>query len=245
MEILGIDIGGSGIKGAPVDLSTGTLTAERFRMATPQPATPEACASVIRQVVDHFEYEGPVGAGFPGVIRNGVVKTAANLAESWVDADAATLLENATGCPFVLVNDADAAGIAEMRFGAGVGRDGLVIMVTIGTGLGTALFIDGRLVPNTELGHLELDGREAEKWASDATRKAKDLSWKKWAKRFDTYLNRLHAYFWPELFILGGGASKKPEKFMEYLDVPCEVVPAKLLNEAGIVGAAAAAEHLV
>jgi polyphosphate glucokinase len=242
MNILGIDIGGSGIKGAPVDLETGSLAGERFRLPTPGSATPKACAAVIHEIVTHFDYQGPVGAGFPGVILNGVVRTAVNLTDEWLDLDAATLLEKATGCPFSILNDADAAGVAEMRFGAGKGRRGLVIMITIGTGLGTALFIDGRLVPNSELGHMELNGREAEQWASDATRKAKDLSWKKWARRLNTYLLRLHAHFWPELFILGGGASKKPGKFLHHLDVPCEVVTAKLRNEAGIVGAAAAAE---
>ena len=243
MQIFGVDIGGSGIKGAPVDVATGELIADRFRLPTPQPATPEACAAVINEVLEHFGYTGAVGAGFPGVIQHGVVKTAANVAKTWLGVDAATLLEEVTRCPFVLLNDADAAGIAEIGFGAGKGRGGLVIMITIGTGLGTALFTNGHLVPNSELGHLELNGREAEKWASDATRKQKDLSWKKWARRFNVYLNQLHAYFWPELFILGGGASKKPEKFMRYLDVPCEVVPAELLNEAGIVGAAVAARN--
>jgi polyphosphate glucokinase len=244
MKLLGIDIGGSGIKGAPVDLDTGELTAERFRLATPEDATPEACTSVVRQVVEHFGHQGAVGAGFPGVIKSGVVKTTANLSDAWLEADGARLLENATGCPFVLVNDADAAGIAEMRYGAGRNRTGLVVMVTIGTGLGTALFIDGHLVPNTELGHLELNGREAEKWSSDAARKRDELGWKKWAKRFNAYLNQLHAYLWPDLFILGGGASRKAERFLRYLEVPCEVVPAKLQNEAGIVGAAVAAEAL-
>lgn len=238
MHALGIDVGGSGIKGAPVDTATGTLTAERFRIPTPQPATPEACAKVIQEIVTHFAWDGPVGVGFPGVVLNGVVKTAANIAKSWVDVDAATLLKDATGCPFFLANDADVAGLAEMRFGAGKDKSGLVIVVTIGTGLGTALFIDGHLVPNCELGHLELNGREAEQWASDAARKREDLSRKKWMKRLNVYLNRMHAYFWPELFILGGGASKKWDKLSKHLDLPCDAVPAQLLNEAGIVGAA-------
>jgi len=224
-------------------VSTGELVADRFRIPTPQPAEPDACAAVIGDVLDHFDYRGLVGAGFPGVIRNGVVKTAANVAKSWLEVDAAALLEDVTGRPFVFANDADVAGVAEMRFGAGKDRAGVVILVTIGTGLGTAVFTDGHLVPNTELGHLEVDGREAEELASDATRKRKDLSWKKWAKRLNVYLNRLHAYFWPELIILGGGASKKPERYLHRLEVPCEVVPAELQNEAGIVGAAAAAER--
>jgi polyphosphate glucokinase len=244
MQILGIDIGGSGIKGAPVEVTTGKLAAERFRIPTPRPATPEACAAVVREILGRFEYDGPVGCGYPGVVQSGIVKTAVNVHPAWLDLDASALFEDMTGCPFVFTNDADAAGIAEMRFGAGRHCSGLVLMVTIGTGLGTALFTDGHLVPNLELGHIEIHGRDAERWASDAARKRKDLSWKKWAKRFDDYLNRLHAYLWPDLIVLGGGASKKPEKFLRHLDVPCEVVTAELRNEAGIVGAALAAEGL-
>jgi polyphosphate glucokinase len=242
MRIFGVDIGGSGIKGAPVDLDTGELAGDRLRIPTPKPATIGACAAVVHEILDHFGYRGPVGCGYPGVIRGGLVKTAVNVDRSWLDVDAAARFADATGRPFRFVNDADAAGLAEMRFGAGRGRSGVVLLVTIGTGLGTALFTDGHLVPNLELGHIEMDGRDAERWASDAARKRKDLSWKKWARRFDGYLNRLHAYLWPDLIILGGGASKKPEKFLRHLDVPCEVVTAELQNEAGIVGAALAAE---
>jgi polyphosphate glucokinase len=241
MEVLGIDVGGSGIKGAPVDIDEGRLTAERFRLVTPQPATPEAVAETLRRLVDHFGWDGPIGCGFPAVIQRGHVRTAANIAESFLGVDAGRMFSRATGCPFTLANDADAAGLAEMRFGAGRGRDGVVLIVTLGTGIGSAIFVDGRLVPNTELGHIEIGGREAERWASAAVREKKQLGWKKWAARVDRYLRAMHAYLWPELIILGGGVSKNHEKFLPLLTVETEVVPAQLRNEAGIVGAALAA----
>ncbi len=239
--LLGIDVGGSGIKGAPVDLASGALLAKRYRIPTPAGAKPGDVAEVVARIARHFDWDAPIGVGFPAAVLDGVVKTASNIHRSWLGVDAPQLLSDVTNCPVTVLNDADAAGLAEMRFGAGRGRRGTVFIVTIGTGLGTALFVDGHLVPNTELGHLEIRGKEAEKRASDAVRKRKKLTWKAWAKRFDEYLHTLERLFWPSLFILGGGASKKTEKFLPYLSVQAEVVPAQLRNEAGIVGAALAA----
>jgi len=245
VEILGIDIGGSGVKGAPVDTVNGKMLTERFRIPTPKGARPRDVAEVVAEVAHHFGWKGPIGAGFPAVIQRGVARTAANVDKKWIGTNAVKLLSVATGCPVRVLNDADAAGIAEMRFGAGKDRDGVVFIITIGTGLGTAVFTDGVLVPNTELGHIEMDGEDAEFQASDAARKRDGLKWKEWAVRFDRYLNRLDALFWPDLFILGGGASGKMGKFRHVLTVDAEVVPAQLLNEAGIIGAAVAAEVLV
>ncbi len=244
MKVLGIDIGGTGIKGAPVDMSNGDLAAERQRIPTPSPSTPESVASVVVEIARHFDWKGPVGCGFPGIVDSGVVRTAANVSKKWIGAPAAELFEKSTGCSFTMVNDADAAGLAEMRFGAGRERSGVVLMLTFGTGIGTALFLDGKLVPNVELGHLELDGREAEDWASEKVRVEEDLSWKEWSRRVNVYLNRMHSYLWPDLVIVGGGASKKFEKFSRYLSVPCEIVPAELRNRAGIIGAALAAAEV-
>lgn len=245
MEVLGIDIGGSGIKGAPVNTGTGVLLAERFRLPTPEAAKPEQVASTVSNLVHHFSWSGPLGCGFPAAIRSGVALTAANIHKKWIGTDVASLFAQATGCPVFVLNDADAAGLAEVTFGAGRGRQGVVVVVTIGTGLGTALFTDGQLVPNTELGHLEVDCQEAELIASDAARKRDNLSWKKWAQRFDVYLRRIESLFWPDLIILGGGSSKKFERFASYLTVRTEVVPAQFLNDAGIVGAALAAQSLL
>jgi polyphosphate glucokinase len=240
VHILGIDIGGTGVKGAPVDVRSGVLTELRYREITPQPSTPDAVADTVNKVIKHFDWKGPVGCGLPGVVKQGRVRTAANIAEQWLDCNAQELFEQATGCPFVVINDADAAGYAEMHFGAGQGRQGLVIVVTLGTGIGTALFIDGHLVPNTELGHIESNGVEAELRASELARKNEGLSWKKWARRVDKYLHDLQRYFWPDLFIIGGGASNKSEKFLPHLTVPVPLLVAELRNEAGIVGAALA-----
>jgi polyphosphate glucokinase len=240
MHILGIDIGGSGIKGAPVDLSQGVLTAERLGIPTPRPATPDAVAAMVCKITRHFNWTGPVGCGLPAVVQNGIARTAANIDSSWIGVDARTLLSQRTGCPVTVINDADAAGIAETRFGAGRNRDGTILTVTVGTGLGTALCRNGVLVPNTELGHLLLNGKVAEKYASGATREELGLSYKKWANRFDTYLHRLQVLFWPDLFIIGGGISKEHEKFFPYLTIETDILPAALRNEAGIVGAAAA-----
>ena len=244
MEILGIDIGGSGIKGAPVNLKTGTLTAPRCRIRTPRPSTPQAVAGTVAEIVEHFKWSGPVGCGFPAPIRNGVALTAANVHNDWIGTNGETLFTESTGCPTRVINDADAAGLAEMVFGAGRDRGGVVLIVTLGTGLGTALFSDGHLLPNTELGHIEINGRDAEKRASAAARTREGLSWKKWAGRLDKYLRTLERLVWPELIILGGGVSKNSERFVPYLTVQAEIVPAQLRNEAGIVGAALAARQL-
>jgi polyphosphate glucokinase len=241
VDLIGIDIGGTGIKGAPVDVTRGVLTADRLRLLTPQPALPEAVAKVVAEVVGRFPGDGPVGATFPAVIRRGRAETAANVDKSWIGEDVAARLSDGTGRPFVVINDADAAGLAEMRFGAGNGRGGVVVMVTLGTGIGTAVFVDGTLVPNTELGHLELGGREAEQRAAESVREGKGLSWSKWGKRVDEYLRHLEMLLSPDLFIVGGGVSKKSVKFFPYLHTKAEIVPALLLNEAGIVGAAVAA----
>jgi polyphosphate glucokinase len=241
MDVIGIDIGGTGIKGAPVDVGRGELTADRLRLLTPQPAVPDAVAKTVAEVVGHFPGTGPVGATFPAVIRGGKAESAANVDQSWIGENVAARLGDAAGRPFVVLNDADAAGLAEMRFGAGKGRGGVVVMVTLGTGIGTAVFIDEKLVPNTELGHLEIRGREAETRAAELVRERKNLSWHKWGKRVDEYLRHLEMLLSPDLFIVGGGVSKKSAKFFPYLHTKAELAPAQLLNEAGIVGAAVAA----
>jgi polyphosphate glucokinase len=241
MEILGIDVGGTGVKGAVVDTARGRMLTDRFRLLTPRPAKPEPVVETVTRVVQHFKWTGPVGCGFPAAIVGGRVTTAANISKRWLGAQVGNLLGKASGCPFTVLNDADAAGVAEMRFGAGRRRDGLVIFLTLGTGIGSALFIDRQLVPNTELGHIEVNGREAEKWASDMARERDGLSWKKWAGRIDEYLHRMQHYFWPRLFIIGGGASKHFGKYFPYLTVDCEIVPAMLKNDAGMIGAAVAA----
>lgn len=244
MEILGVDIGGTGIKGAPVDTESGALLAPRFRIPTPKPAKPKPVAEAVARVAQHFEWRGQVGCGFPAAIREGVTLTAANIDRKWIGANAAQLFTEVAGLPTCLINDADAAGLAEMSFGAGQGHQGTVLIVTIGTGLGTALFSNGQLLPNTEFGHIEIDGEDAELKASDAARKREALSWNKWSKRLDKYLHNMERLVWPDLIILGGGVSKKHEKFIPRLTVQAEVVPAQLLNEAGIVGAALAARAL-
>lgn len=234
----GVDIGGTGIKGAPVDLVKGELVGERFRIETPQPATPDAVAKVVGQVVENFGWKGEIGCTFPAVIKSGVAYTAANVDKSWIGTDVAAAVGGVTGGKVLVMNDADAAGMAEMAFGAGRDKNGVVVMVTLGTGIGSALFLDGKLVPNTELGHIEVKGHDAETRASDAARERDDLSWQKWAKRVDRYLDTLDALLWPDLVIIGGGVSKKADKWLDYLSVRAPVVPAQLLNDAGIVGAA-------
>lgn len=239
MAVMGIDVGGSGIKGAPVDLVTGELLAERFRLPTPEKAKPDDVAETVAEVVKHFEWTGAVGVGFPAVIRHGIAHSAANVHKSWIDTNTEDLFTNKAGVPTFVLNDADAAGLAEMKFGIGRERSrGVVIMITLGTGLGTALFVDGKLVPNTEFGHLIIRGKDAERRASDAARQKKELSWEEWAERLTEYLNYLETLFWPDLFILGGGISKMSQKYIPLLRLKTEVVPATLLNQAGIVGAA-------
>ncbi len=241
-DVLGIDIGGSGIKAAPVDLSTGTLTAERVKIDTPHPAAPDAVAAVVRAQVTGFAWTGPVGITFPGVVMDGVIKTAANVDKAWIDTDARELFGQATGQRVAVINDADAAGLAEMKFGAGAGQQGTVLMLTLGTGIGSALFIDGILVPNTEFGHIEVRGKDAEKRASELVREEQDLSWGKWAGRVDEYLEHMEQLLSPRLFIIGGGISRRSDKFLPLLTgLRAPVVPAKLHNDAGIVGAAMAA----
>lgn len=244
MQILGIDIGGSGIKGAPVDIATGKLTADRFRIPTPQPSKPEAVAAVVAEVVKHFGWSGPIGCTFPAVVKKGVTLSAANVDKTWIGRDAQSLFHKQTDCAVVVLNDADAAGIAEMQFGAGKGKSGVVILLTFGTGIGSAVFLDGVLLPNTEFGHMEVRGKDAEQRASDRARDEKGLSWKKWARRVNEVLDRLEILFSPDLFIIGGGASKEYDKFLPLLKTTSKVVPAQLLNEAGIVGAAIAARKL-
>ncbi len=245
MQILGIDIGGTGIKGAPVEPDTGVLLVERYRIPTPEGAKPAPVAEIVAEVAKYFDWHAPIGCGFPAVIRAGVAESAANINSKWIGTDVARLFSEATQCPVYVLNDADAAGLAEVTFGAGKDIPGVVLMITIGTGLGSALFIDGRLVPNTELGHIEIDCDDAELVASDAVRKQEDLSWKKWAKRLDRYLNTLESLFSPDVFILGGGAIKKQEQFMPLLTVRAKIVPAQLGNDAGIVGAALAAKGVL
>ncbi len=245
MEILGIDIGGSGIKGAPVDINTGELTRDRHRIPTPQPSKPKAVAKVVGQIVKHFDWQGPIGCTFPAIISHGVIKSAANVDDAWIGVNGVKLFEKTTGCPIHILNDADAAGVAEMELGVGRGRDGAVIMLTIGTGIGSGMFTDGVLYPNSELGHLQIRGKDAEHRASDRVRKEEDLSWEKWAKRFNEFLNHVEFLFSPDLFIIGGGASKKHDLFFQYLNLDAEILPAKLRNEAGIIGAAMAAKYLL
>ena len=232
----GVDVGGSGIKGAPVDLDTGRLLAERVRVETPQPATPEAVISVVGQVLG--DSAGRFGLTLPSVVVDGTALTAANIDPSWVGTDVRALVQAATGREAVVVNDADAAGVAEVRFGAAQGVRGTVLLLTLGTGIGSALFRDGALVPNTELGHLELDGHEAEHRASDAARKRHDLSWEQWAQRLNAYLDHVDLLVRPDLVVLGGGVSKKADQWLHLLDVRPPVRPAGLKNDAGIVGAA-------
>ncbi|MFD3681058.1 polyphosphate--glucose phosphotransferase [Streptomyces sp. NPDC058613] len=245
MQIMGVDIGGSGIKGAPVDLDRGDLAQERHKVLTPQPATPEGVAGCVAEVVRAFSWTGPVGVTFPGVVTGGITRSAANVDKSWLGVDAAALFSRELdGLPVTVLNDADAAGVAEMTYGAGRGRGGTVILLTLGTGIGSALFTDGRLVPNTELGHLELKGHDAEKRASVKAKEDGDLSWEHWAQRLQKYLEHVEMLFSPDLFILGGGVSRKPEKFLPFIEgVRAEIVPAKLQNNAGIVGAAMAAKQ--
>ncbi|MFZ4681475.1 MAG: polyphosphate--glucose phosphotransferase [Terrimicrobiaceae bacterium] len=240
MTLLGIDIGGTGIKGAPVDVETGQLTAERLRIPTPQPALPNAVADVVEQIAAHFNYKGPTGVTFPAVVKKGVIYTASNVDSSWIGTNAGELFSKHVGGPATVVNDADAAGIAEMRFGAGKDRPGVVIMITLGTGIGSAVFLDGKLLPNSEFGHLQIRGKDAEKRASEKMREDKKLSWKQWSKRLSEYLNEMEKLFSPDLFIIGGGISKKSEKFFPLLKTKTEVivVPAQMRNEAGIIGAA-------
>lgn len=234
----GIDIGGSGMKAAPVDLDTGELTGERYRLDTPEKSTPERVADVAKRLVEHHDWHGPIGICMPSVVSHGIVRSAANIDKSWIGVDADALFTEVIGEPVSMMNDADAAGMAEMTWGAGAGRSGVVICLTFGTGIGSGLFNDGVLVPNTELGHLELNGHDAEHKAAASARDRHDLSWSEWGDHVDEYLRHIVALFSPELLIIGGGVSKKPEKWIDRIDPGCEVVVASFANSAGIVGAA-------
>lgn len=239
--VLGVDIGGTGIKGALVNTKTGTLASERFRLETPQPATPKNVTATFKKVVEHFNYKGPIGCGFPAVMKNGVAFSASNIHKDWIGTDAAKIFSEATDCKVSVLNDADVAGVAEIRFGVGEGVSGTIILITIGTGLGSAIFLDGKLLPNSEFGHVYLKGHKnvAEKYASNSARKRDDLKYDEWAVRFKEYLEHLQFLFTPDLFILGGGASKKFKKYDEVLaPVRTKIVTAEMLNEAGIIGAA-------
>ena len=238
MQILGIDVGGSGIKGAPVDVETGNLLAERIRIKTPKGAEPRPVTEVAARIASSFSWSGPIGIGFPTPIKSGVALMAANISQEWVGINADELFTTVTGCQCKVGNDADVAGLAEIKFGAGKGLTGTIIILTLGTGIGTAIFYNGQLLPNTEFGHVEIKGRDAEQHASDAARQRDDLSWKKYAKRLNRYLATMERLFWPDMFIIGGGISKEHEKFIPLLSVQTKVVPAQLQNEAGIVGAA-------
>ena len=240
MRVFGIDVGGSGIKGAPVDTETGELVAERERIKTPKPATPEAIARTAVEVVRRSVWDGPVGCGFPAVIKDGVVRTAANIDKAAIGFDMQERLEQELEAPVRVINDGDAAGLAEMRWGAGRGCEGVVLMLTLGTGIGTSLFVEGRLVPNTELGHIEVRGKDAEHRASDSARKREDLSWQQYAERLDEYLHKIEDLLWPDLIVIGGGISKKADKYFPHLTARTKVVRAEMLNEAGIAGAALA-----
>jgi polyphosphate glucokinase len=239
--VLGIDIGGTGIKAAPVDATAGRLLADRVKLPTPDPPVPAEVAPVIRRLVGQFAWTGPIGITFPGVVSGGTIRTAANLHRSWIGIDGPAFFGEAAGQPVTVLNDADAAGLAEMQFGAGRGEPGTVLMLTLGTGIGSALFYNGVLIPNTEFGHIEIHGKDAEARASERAREEGDLSWGKWAERVDTYLDKLEALLSPDLMIIGGGISRKSGKFLPLLTLRARVVPAVLHNDAGIVGAAMAA----
>ncbi|USQ78406.1 ROK family protein [Ornithinimicrobium faecis] len=245
--VLGIDIGGSGIKGAPVDLDKGEFATERIRIDTPKKAKPQDVAEIVAQIADDFADEvgkdSPVGVTVPAVVHHGVTQSAANIDDSWIDTDADKLFTKVLKRPVVVMNDADAAGEAEVHYGAGRDVKGVVLLTTLGTGIGSALFLNGQLVPNTELGHLELDGKEAEHRAAASVREDKDLSWEEWAERLQDFYRHVEDLFWPELIIVGGGVSKKADKFLPLLDLRTKIVPAKLRNDAGIIGAAWHASH--
>ena len=240
MNVYGIDVGGSGIKGAPVDTQSGELLTERVRIKTPKPATPDAITRTAVEVVGQSGWDGPVGCGFPAVVKDGVVQTAANIDEAAIGFDFQGALEKKLNGPVRVVNDGDAAGLAEMRWGAGREAEGVVLMLTLGTGIGTSLFVGGRLVPNTEFGHIEVRGKDAEHRAADSARKREDLSWKEYAERLDEYLHRIENLLWPDLIVIGGGISKKSEKFFPHLTNRTAVVRAEMQNNAGIAGAALA-----
>lgn len=241
MNVLGIDIGGSALKGAPVNVKTGKLLAERHRIATPDTLSPKKMGAAIKALAEHFNWKGPIGVGFPGVVHDDVIRTSANLHKDFIGLDGGKLFSKVTGSKVTLVNDADAAGIAEVRFGAGKGVNGAVLLLTFGTGVGSALFLDGRLYPNSELGHLPMKGKSAERYVSAAAKERRELSYKEWARGVSDYINQLEALLWPELIIVGGGISADHKKWFKHLKIRTPITPASFLNEAGIVGAALSA----
>jgi polyphosphate glucokinase len=245
VKILGIDIGGTGIKGAVVDTKRGVLRTDRLRLLTPHPAGPDAVADVVKTLARHFEWAGPIGCTFPGVTKGNVIHTAANLGDDWVDRDGAELFGKVTGCEVTLMNDADAAGVAEHAFGSADGHIGLVVVLTLGTGIGSAVLHAGKLLPNSELGHLSLHDQDAERYAAESVRESLGLSWEDWAGRVSEFLRLVEDLFWPDLFVLGGGVSKKADRFVPLLECRTNVVPARLLNQAGIIGAALGAEYAI
>ncbi len=239
--VLGIDIGGTGIKGAPVDLATGEFVTDRLKIKTPKPATPEAVAEVVGEIANHFAGslgDDPIGIAIPAVCQRGVARSAANIDPSWVDTDVDALFTERLGRPVHVVNDADAAGVAEVRYGAAKDVQGLVILTTLGTGIGSAFLLDGKLMPNSELGHLEIDGHDAEQRAAQSAKERENLSYPEWAKRLQRYYSHVEGLFWPDLFVVGGGISKSSDRFLPLLDLRTPIIPAKLRNSAGIVGAA-------
>ncbi len=241
MEILGIDVGGSGIKGGIVDTQQGELITERYRIPTPKPAIPSSMIETIEAIIRNFAWHGAVGCGFPAAVKNEIVKTASNIDDSWIGLNASARIEKGTGCPTHLVNDVDAAGYAEVAFGAGKHRYGTIFMAAFGTGIGTAVFHNQQLVPNTELGHIPMHGMAAEDYAANSIREKNDLSWEEWGGRVNEYLQLIEALFWPDIIIIGGGVSKDFNEFKAYLDLDTEIVPAENRNHAGIIGAALAA----
>lgn len=244
MTLLGIDVGGSGIKGALVNSETGEMISERFRIPTPIPRTPEAMSNVIAQIVTHFDYKGKVGCGFPTIIKNGICKATGNLDKSWLGVNVEELLEKKTGLDFTVINDADAAGYATMNYGTGKGEKGFVVMITIGTGLGSGAFLDGRLIPNFELGQIPYKKySKIEKWAAGSAKDREGLSYKKWGKRFNKFLEYVELIVSPDLIILGGGASKDFKEFKSKIKIETRVIPAELQNHAGIIGAAVASQY--
>jgi polyphosphate glucokinase len=245
MEIFGIDVGGSAIKGAPINTETGVFLKDRYKIETPTPAKPEAMGKAVAELVNHFGWKGRIGVGFPSVVKKGICFSAANIHKSWIGANIEEIFTQATGCPVKAINDADAAGIAEMRFGAGKGiTKGVILVLTLGTGIGSAIFVDGHLMPNVEFGHLELKGKDAEKRASAGVRQQKKLSWKVWGNRLNDYLKKVDSLINPDLIILGGGVSSRYGKYQQFLNIRPRIVTAEFLNNAGIVGAALAAEEL-
>ena len=239
-SVLGIDIGGSGIKGNIIDIENGNILKERVRHETPKSKSVDEIVCVIKKIIEQYNWAGVVGCGFPGVVQNGIIRTATNMSDDWINYDGKTFIAKEIGRPIFLINDADAAGLAEFTLGAGRDIKGVQVMITVGTGIGTSIYYNNTLIPNTEFGHLDFKGMIAEKYASDAVRKEQNLSRLIWAKRFNEYLNYIEKLLWPELIIIGGGQSKKFDKFSNYLNVKAKIVPAKFFNNAGIIGAALA-----